>query len=120
MVINVYWFLSFKMDILEEKMKAELQTLKEKIQTMTDELKTYENIDGLCSSMQAKEQDLIAKKKILELRHEENKDFVNKLEEEYETLKVCVLALPNHWPSYLYTNSLLFLMIIPLLFSILV
>jgi len=76
-----------KMGLLENKMKSELASLKEKIETMKQELVTFENIDDLRLNAQVREVEMTGKHQHLLSQKETINAAVTRLQSEHDSLK---------------------------------
>ncbi|NP_001089269.1 intraflagellar transport 74 L homeolog [Xenopus laevis] len=76
-----------KVEQLESKINSELSSLKEKIQHMTEDVKTYSNLDALRTSAEEKKNKLQEDKVILSKCRDTFKKTMEQLNSEYDRLK---------------------------------
>ncbi|XP_043917374.1 intraflagellar transport protein 74 homolog [Protopterus annectens] len=76
-----------KVEQLESKINAELNSLKEKIQEMTEALEVYGNLDALKSAGEEKKKKLLEERVTLTRCRDTFKKVMHELNSEYETLK---------------------------------
>ncbi|XP_034779728.1 intraflagellar transport protein 74 homolog isoform X1 [Acipenser ruthenus] len=85
-----------KVEQLESKINAELGTLKEKIQQMTDGLVTYSNLEALKSAGEDKKKKLQEDRVALTKRRDTFKKVMQRLNAEYEALKTQLQENETH------------------------
>nr|XP_033775230.1 intraflagellar transport protein 74 homolog isoform X1 [Geotrypetes seraphini]XP_033775239.1 intraflagellar transport protein 74 homolog isoform X1 [Geotrypetes seraphini]XP_033775247.1 intraflagellar transport protein 74 homolog isoform X1 [Geotrypetes seraphini]XP_033775257.1 intraflagellar transport protein 74 homolog isoform X1 [Geotrypetes seraphini]XP_033775265.1 intraflagellar transport protein 74 homolog isoform X1 [Geotrypetes seraphini]XP_033775271.1 intraflagellar transport prote len=85
-----------KMEHLENKINTELNSLKDKIQQMTEGLVTYSNLDALKTSGEVKKKKLQEDKVMLSKRKDTFKKVMDKLNGEYEALKTQLQENETH------------------------
>ncbi|XP_029462265.1 intraflagellar transport protein 74 homolog [Rhinatrema bivittatum] len=85
-----------KVEHLESKINTELNSLKDKIQEMTEGLVTYSNLDALKASGEEKKKKLQDDKVMLSKRRDTFKKVMDKLNAEYETLKTQLQENETH------------------------
>ncbi|KAG8455119.1 hypothetical protein GDO86_001363 [Hymenochirus boettgeri] len=85
-----------KVEQLESKINTELTSLKEKIQTMTEDLKIYRNLDALRTSAEGKKKKLQEDKIALSKRTDTFKKIMEQLNSEYEKLKLQLQENETH------------------------
>ncbi|MGH0178178.1 UNVERIFIED_CONTAM: hypothetical protein FKN15_008375 [Acipenser sinensis] len=88
-----------KVEQLESKINAELCTLKEKIQQMTDGLVTYSNLEALKSAGEDKKKKLQEDRVALTKRRDTFKKVMQRLNAEYEALKTQLQENETHAQS---------------------
>ncbi|XP_006812262.1 intraflagellar transport protein 74 homolog [Saccoglossus kowalevskii] len=76
-----------KVEQLETKINAELETLRDKIKQMNEELKTYSDLDSLKKQADDKKKKLHEDKMNLMKRRDTFKKFMQELSSQYEALK---------------------------------
>lgn len=85
-----------KVEQLETKITSELESLKEKIQTMTQELETYSDLDTLREQSEEKKTRLHGEKKTLSARKETFKKHVQRLSSLYDATKSKLMENETH------------------------
>ncbi|KAJ7335421.1 hypothetical protein JRQ81_013362 [Phrynocephalus forsythii] len=85
-----------KMDLLEGKMKDELNSLKEKKEQMIKDLEIYNNLSALKVSGENKKKKLQEEKEILTKRRDAFKKTMEHLNKEYEGLKLQLQENETH------------------------
>ncbi|KAJ7358819.1 hypothetical protein OS493_021607 [Desmophyllum pertusum] len=81
---------------LETKITSELESLKERIQTMTQELETYSDLDTLREQSEEKKTRLYEEKKALSSRKETFKKHVQRLSSLYDATKSKLMENETH------------------------
>ncbi|XP_038659955.1 intraflagellar transport protein 74 homolog isoform X3 [Scyliorhinus canicula] len=85
-----------KVEQLESKIGAELSSLKEKIQQITDALETYSDLDGLKAAGEEKKKKLQEQKVTLTQRRNIFKKVMQQVSKEYDTLKIQLQENETH------------------------
>ncbi|KAL0963217.1 hypothetical protein UPYG_G00351240 [Umbra pygmaea] len=85
-----------KVEQLESKISTELSCLQGKIQSMTQELETYSNLDALKAAGEDKKKRLQDDRVSLAQRRDGFKKIMQKMDEEYETLKAQLQENETH------------------------
>ncbi|XP_066567085.1 intraflagellar transport protein 74 homolog [Amia ocellicauda] len=85
-----------KVEQLESKITAELHNLKEKIQQMSEGLETYSNLDTLKAAGEEKKKRLQEDRVTLTKRRDTFKKVMQRLNDEYETLKTQLQENETH------------------------
>ncbi|XP_078353476.1 intraflagellar transport protein 74 homolog [Oculina patagonica] len=85
-----------KVEQLETKITSELESLKERIQTMTQELETYSDLDTLREQSEEKKTRLHGEKKTLSARKETFKKHVQRLSSLYDATKSKLMENETH------------------------
>ncbi|XP_067886625.1 intraflagellar transport protein 74 homolog isoform X1 [Heterodontus francisci] len=85
-----------KVEQLESKIGAELSSLKEKIQQITDALETYSDLDGLKAAGEEKKKKLQEEKVTLTQRRNIFKKVMQQVSKEYDTLKMQLQENETH------------------------
>lgn len=85
-----------KVEQLETKITTELESLKERIQTMTLELETFSDLDALTDQSEEKKARLYKEKKTLSARKETFKKHVQSLSSFYDATKSKLMENETH------------------------
>lgn len=85
-----------KVEQLETKITTELESLKERIQTMTLELETFSDLDALTDQSEEKKTRLYKEKKTLSARKETFKKHVQSLSSFYDATKSKLMENETH------------------------
>lgn len=85
-----------KVEQLETKITTELESLKERIQTMTQELETFSDLDALRDQSEEKKTRLYGEKKTLSARKETFKKHVQRLSSLYDATKSKLMDNETH------------------------
>uniref|UniRef100_A0A6Q2YKR4 Intraflagellar transport 74 homolog n=1 Tax=Esox lucius TaxID=8010 RepID=A0A6Q2YKR4_ESOLU len=85
-----------KIEQLESKMNIEMNGLIHKIQTMSQELDTYSNLDALKTAGEEKKRRLLADRVSLAQRRDSFKKIMQKMDTKYETLKTQLQENETH------------------------
>ncbi|XP_007890761.1 intraflagellar transport protein 74 homolog isoform X1 [Callorhinchus milii] len=85
-----------KVEQLENKINTELNSLKEKIDQMTDALETYSNLDGLKATGEDRKKKLQEERVTLTKRRDTFRKVMQQLSKQYEALKVQLQENETH------------------------
>lgn len=85
-----------KVEQLETKITTELESLKERISTMTQELDTYSDLDTLREQSEEKKRRLYEEKKVLSSRKETFKQHVQRLSSFYDATRSKLMENETH------------------------
>ncbi|XP_073259042.1 intraflagellar transport protein 74 homolog [Porites lutea] len=85
-----------KVEQLETKITTELESLKERIDTMTQELETYSDLDTLREQSEEKKRRLYEEKKVLSSRKETFKQHVQRLSSFYDATRSKLMENETH------------------------